>query len=693
MRFLPVLLLLPALAAQDNLNFLANHTDAGEIRGQFPAYLKRLAQEALARREKKIEAIRTTADLAARRTYTRERILASLGGLPERTPLNARVTGVIEKADYRIEKVIFESQPQFFVTANLYLPKTGQRPYPAVLFPLGHEAGAKAHHAWQQVLASVARKGFVALAWDTLGQGERIQMYDEDFGGSKVVRSTTEHTMQGLQTLLVGDALARYTIWDGIRALDYLLTRPEVDPKRIAVTGNSGGGTHTAYLAALDERLHVAAASCYLTSWKRLIETIGPQDAEQCFPGFLADELDHGDFVLSFAPKPFLILSAIRDFFSIAGARETFREAQRVYERLGASERVAMTEADDGHGYTLPRREAAYGWFARWLQGNGETQKEPHIEQLAEDELWATKTGQVATSLGGETVHSLNGKRVERAKASRAAFSIESMRKLTGFEKPVGPVAVRPFGEIRANGYRIEKIVYTSEPGISVPALLYVPDAPAGPKPAVLVADGRGKAADRSDLEALVRGGRVVLSIDARGLGETRAVGEEYGSDWPRYFGDYKNAMTAVLLRKTLVGMRAADIARGMDLLAARPDVDAKRIDGIGLYGGAIPLLHAVALDGRMRRVGLEGMLVSYEAAVKNRMHRNAFEQLIPGVLKHYDLPDLAASLGPRRVWVADAADAMGNRVDAAAAYPGARHVRRRAGQSAAELFGEMLSE
>jgi dipeptidyl aminopeptidase/acylaminoacyl peptidase len=283
MRCVPLFLLSTLLLAQDNLNFLANHTDGPEIRGQFSAWRKRLAREALEARRKTVDRIRTPEDLAARRKYIRDHIVASLGGLPDRTPLNPQVVGTIEGDGYRVEKVVFESQPRFFVTANLYVPKGGRGPYPAVLFPLGHEEGSKSHHAWQHVLISLAKKGYVALAWDPVGQGERVQLYDEDFGGSKVVRSTTEHTILGLQCLLTGDAIARYTIWDGIRALDYLLSRPEVDPKRIGVTGNSGGGTHTSYLAALDDRFQVAAPSCYLTSWRQLLDTIGPQDGRAVF--------------------------------------------------------------------------------------------------------------------------------------------------------------------------------------------------------------------------------------------------------------------------------------------------------------------------------------------------------------------------------------------------------------------------
>ena len=208
------------------LNFLAGQVDGRELNLELKKYLRAKAEASLSERRRRVAAIGSQSDLDARRRYIREKILASIGTLPQRTPLNAKITGTVDRGDYRIEKLVFESQPKFYVTANLYVPQRGKGPYPAVLFPLGHEAGAKAHTAWQHVLVSFAKKGFVGLAWDTIGQGERVQMWDADLGESKVVRSTTEHTMQGLQCLLVGDALARYTIWDGIRALDYLASRP-----------------------------------------------------------------------------------------------------------------------------------------------------------------------------------------------------------------------------------------------------------------------------------------------------------------------------------------------------------------------------------------------------------------------------------------------------------------------------------
>jgi cephalosporin-C deacetylase-like acetyl esterase len=507
------------------------------------------------------------------------------------------------------------------------------------------------------MLGSLAKKGYVGLAWDTLGQGERIQVFDQDLGASKLGRSTTEHTVLGAQCLLTGDNVARYTIWDGIRALDYLLSRKEVDAKRVGCSGNSGGGTHTAYLTALDDRIQAAAPSCYLTTWRRLLETIGPQDAEQCLPPFIADGLDHADFVYAAAPRPYVILSAIRDFFSITGARETYRESQRIYDLLGAGEKLGMVEADDGHGFTKPRRLAAYDWFSRWLRGARDAEAEPTVEIASEEELYCTPTGQVATSLGGETVSTLNRARADLLRRT-GKIDADTVRQVIGFKAPGGQAVVRPFGTVDRAQYTIEKFVIESEPGIAVPAVLFAPKR-AGRKPAVLFVDGRGKSAARGELEQLAEAGVVVLAPDLRGLGETRAVTES-ASEWNRALGDYDSAMTAMLTGTTLVGIRVLDVVRALDILAARADVDPAQISAVGRGGAAIPLLHATVLDGRIRRVALDGMLASYDMVVRRAVNRGVFEQVIPGVLKSYDLPDLIAAVAPRAVMIADAVDPVG---------------------------------
>ena len=544
--FLCVALSVPTVmrAQEDSdLDFLANIGEFRDLRKMLPAHLMNEANGHLRQRAAAIAGISTLDAVAARRKLVRAKILESVGGFPERTPLNPRIVGTIDRGDYKIEKIIFESQPQFFVTGNLYLPKTGAPPYPAILYPLGHELGGKSNATWQQMLGSLARRGYVAFAWEPLGQEERKQFFDPDWDDSKFFSSTVEHTELGTQCMLIGDAIARYTIWDGIRALDYLLSRPEVDASRVGATGNSGGGTHTSYLSALDDRIKVAAPSCYITSWRVLLDALGPQDGEQVFPGWLNNGMDFPDFIYSFAPKPFLVLSAIRDFFPIGGVRESFAEAHRVYETLGIGDKLQKVEADDGHGYSQPRRQAAYRWFARWLQSKEDDGAEQDVPIARSEELWATPTGQVSTSFHGEDVFSLNLKRYETVRRNRPAFTPDKVRDLAAVNPGKGGLNVKSYGTLQRTGYRIEKLTYESEPGILIPALLYIPEGQTTRRPALLYADGEGKQASSAEAERLVHKGFIVLSADLRGIGETRPALDTH-DDFFRYFGDYESAET-----------------------------------------------------------------------------------------------------------------------------------------------------
>jgi cephalosporin-C deacetylase-like acetyl esterase len=648
MKTITLLVLTIAASAQTpNLDFLTNQVDGRALREMLPTYLR-----------EQVRLRRNTAP-TSRATF-RARFIEGLGGLPARTPLNARVAGTLERDGYRIEKIIFESQPGFFVTANLYLPTSGKPPYPAILFPIGHEPGAKAYPVWQQILATFARRGYVALTWDQLGQGERVQHWDDALGSSKVAPSTTEHTVLGIQTLVTGDALAKYTIWDGIRALDYLLSRPEVDAKRVGVTGNSGGGTHSTYLAALDDRLHVAAPSCFITSWQRLLETIGPQDAEQCIPGFLGSGFEHVDFIRAFAPKPFLVMSAIRDFFSLQGARSTFATATEAYIAASARDRISMAETDEGHGYSSELRLASYAWFDRWLKNKSAPAREEAIPPATPEELACTATGQVATALNGETVFTLNRTRA-RALNTPASVAPDAVRRQISWREDNTPPTVRAYGSERAGDLLVEKLVYESEPGILVPAVIVSkPASNPVPRPAVLLASARGKRAAWSELQALASRGAVVLAIDARGLGETRPTSATKGGSWQEWFGDYDSAMTSVMLGSSLVAQRAHDIQRAFHLLAARPGVSLAHIFGAAQGSAAPALLHAAAAGVPFQRLLLDGMIASYRSVAEAPIHRETFESIVPGALRSYDLPGLAAMLLPKPVIIVDAISPMG---------------------------------
>src|SRR5438270_4978205 len=216
-------------------------------------------------RQKAWRAIRTEQDLLTLQKKVEEHLLAMLGGLPsERTPLHPRITGKIQMDGFRIEKLIFESLPGVYVSALVYVPEDGNEKHPAILVPAGHAENGKVHY--QALCQRLVSHGYVVIAWDPVGQGERSQFWDAKAGKSRYNLICGEHAIMGNLAYLAGANLARWEIWDGIRAVDYLLTRADVDPERIAITGTSGGGTQAALIAAFDPRITLAAPSCYISA-------------------------------------------------------------------------------------------------------------------------------------------------------------------------------------------------------------------------------------------------------------------------------------------------------------------------------------------------------------------------------------------------------------------------------------------
>jgi hypothetical protein len=280
--------------------------------------------------------IRTEADLLRLQNQLRQKVLNMLGGLPsERTPLHSRVTGRIAMDGFHIEKLIFESIPGIYVTALLYVPEStrnkesgAQDRYPAVLVPAGHAENGKAHY--QALCQRLVQRGYVVISWDPVGQGERSQFWDAKAGKSRYNRICAEHAVIGNLAYLAGTNLARWEIWDGLRAFDYLLTRPEVDPDRINITGTSGGGFQAIHIAALEPRIKVAAPSCYITALPMRVHNRIFQDPdsdpEQDLYGMISKGVDNAGLLLLMYPRPVFVAAETLDFFPIEGARKSFRE-------------------------------------------------------------------------------------------------------------------------------------------------------------------------------------------------------------------------------------------------------------------------------------------------------------------------------------------------------------------------------
>src|SRR5581483_7484717 len=308
-----------------------------------PDYLRGLAAQAAARRNAELAKLVTPAAIEARRKWARSTLWRLIGGMPERTSLNARVTGSFERDHYRVDKVIYESRPGLFVSANLYVPTIGTGPHPAVLFQSGHYEEGKANPNYQRCCQGLAKLGFVVFAFDPMGQGERVAYPNSTGTRSRLPDVDAEHTTPGKQMLLYGDTATRFQLWDAMRAMDYLASVPVVDSKRIGGTGHSGGGTLTMLLACADERL-AAAAPCMGNTENFAAEPFLPpgstDDAEQDFVNSGPAGFDRWDLFYSFAPKPLLIWPSDRDFYAtyssqyIVNGWEEFKKLHSVYTVL-----------------------------------------------------------------------------------------------------------------------------------------------------------------------------------------------------------------------------------------------------------------------------------------------------------------------------------------------------------------------
>jgi cephalosporin-C deacetylase-like acetyl esterase len=613
-------------------------------------------------RRHEVAKLKSAEEFEARRQRMRETLTRINGPLPEKTPLNGQVVGTISRDGYTIEKVIYDSRPHHRITANLYLPADLSKPVPGVLVSCGHSGSGKADRGYQSACISLAKRGMAALLFDPIDQGERYQNIDAS--GRVHEGSTTGHTLLAIGGWLVGTGTANNRIWDGMRGIDYLLSRPEIDPQRIGCTGNSGGGTMTAYLMAFDDRIGPAATSCYITSFPRLFSTIGPQDGEQNFPGQVALGLDHADFITLRAPKPTLICTATNDFFDIEGAWATFRECKLLFGLMGHADRVDLFEYRDEHGFTQPRREAAMQFMRRQLLGLDDHLPEGPLTLSAEPELLCTKSGQVLKEFDDElSAYDLNRQRLQSLIAARAEKKFESpeeliaeAKRLTGFRERDQPAKVTQHGQIECrqetdgwNG-KIEKLLLQYPDEMVLPALLFIPDAAIGQaSPAVLVADEDGKAdglGEGERLRELLMAGKIVLSIDVRGCGETTA--DPKRGSYLNFAPDFEPAMLSLQLNHSLLGQRAEDMATALNYLLTRPEVDPQRVELVATGKCGPAGLHAAAFDTRFASVTLIHSLPSWQAVIDGPPGHQALVNIVPFALQSYDLPDLEQSLGER---------------------------------------------
>jgi cephalosporin-C deacetylase-like acetyl esterase len=568
------------------------------------------------------------------RQKVRAELLRALGEFPEeQCPLNAEITGRLERDGYVIEKLLFQSRPGFYVTAAVYVPINVRFPAPAIICPHGHWQNGRYHPEVQARMIGLAKRGYVALSLDKVGYNER-----EPEG---------PHRTRNL--FLVGMTVQGIQVWDNMRAIDYLCSRDDVDPERIGCTGASGGGNQTMYVSALDERIKACApvcsvemAECYMHKAACVCETI---------PGLLrfADLVDICGLI---APRALLLVHGILDTgFRVDSGRKAFLRLQKIYHFYDPAKLCSFV-AYSGHAYNKEMREVVYAWFDRWLMGK-QPPYPPELAVFPEDEP-ATMLRVCDNGLS-EPCYSMIDiyKRISAELPLRIEISssdewqVEKQKLhanitacLGGWPErspleahilEVGNISVgEGIPEIKA-----EKLYFHSEVDILIPAVLFHPqkETPDGFDVKIILTHDGKETLEPQDVISELQVGKGVFAIDARGVGETKS--------------NKDLLFSSVVAGRPIQGMQAWDVRRAVDYLCSRADVRSVSLGATGSPLSGIVALIAAATDGRISEMQIDKLLLSYR---RQEDFGGKGNLVIPSILKYADVADIAAMIAPRKL-------------------------------------------
>lgn len=580
-------------------------------------------------------------DLEALQKSLREKFLKLIGGLPQSTGAPpAKFLGEIEADDYIITKLAFESSPGYFVSALLYKPKEIKRRLPAIISPCGHSAVGKAADTYQIAHINLVKRGYIVLTYDPVGQGERSQFWDAEKKKSRFNLVCGEHAVLGNPLYLLGSSLARYRIWDGIRAIDYLTSLPDVDAERIGCVGNSGGGTLTAYISALDPRVKVAAIGCYITTLPRRmgnrIQADPDADPEQDIADFVKEGIDHAGLLALRAPRPTLLASAQFDFFPIEGARESFAEAKKLYQAAGAAERIAMAEAPEKHGLSLPLRKAAYAFFDRWLaERKSEVEgSEIAVKARPAKDLLVCKDGQVNVTFQSRHLLTLALEEFDSRKKSERASLTDLLRldpKYADFRAVplAGNAAVDQTLVVCINGN-----------------------------------ESRPWQEEKALVNALKNAGYAVVAVDARGIGSLRPKLSVKGRDHadPLNGVEENLAYNAFLVGKSLLGMRVTDVQAAVQKLTAQ--TKRSKIILCGRRDAAFVACLTAAIEPSVTHVATEEMPLTFRLYFDPAGRPINAASILPSLLKDFgDIDQVITAIAPRKMLSASGLGKMPQRL------------------------------
>ena len=576
------------------------------------------------------------------------RMVDAIGGFPEKTPLNARVVGTAQCDGYSVEKVIFESMPGVYVTGLFFRPSSASAPLPTVVVTCGHSLNGKNFWGYQRACVQLAKRGMNAFIYDPFEQGDRLQVPEGKgcCGG---------HNLIGVRAMLLGDSMAKYRIWDGVRAIDYVLSRPDVKKGAIGYQGQSGGGTMTSLMMAIDDRIRVAAPSCYLTNMRELAMHCGPQDAEQNIFGQLSFGLNHASYVLM-QDIPVLMVCRKNDFFPYYGTCETFDVVCELAAKLGTDGRYRLLPEPGPHGWIDSTREASAIWMEKWLAG-GKALPDPAELQflelgvdvkkardcgLPEDEAAVPPTGKVVDLPGFRSILDVLCDRLSAFERGRHRLSPDeraALAKKYAKVKTAGEASARihVVSEGRSAGRIVRRIAIGYPNQLVLPAVLFIPEKKSeGAVPALVVSNG-GRTNSAEVVSKLLDAGRPVMALDYTASGEIGAAKHVFygAADAP----EEEVGMLLYWLGDSLVGRRATDILVAADCVKAAcgsaPELFA---DGAAV----VPAAHAHAADpGAFSGLAATNRPESWASIVRGRSARIRFFNCVNGALRDYDWPDL----------------------------------------------------
>jgi dienelactone hydrolase len=503
--------------------------------------------------------------------------------------------------------------------------------------------------------------GFVVLAYDAIGHGERL------------IQGNIHH--EGQYALLpLGETIAGWMVWDTMRGIDYLISLPEVDPKRIGVTGNSGGGLATLYTAALEPRATASTIAGYTFQFANWMKYAGAHGSCSQLIGVFR-HMEWFEIAGLIAPRAVQMLQGERDgIFPVSGARTAGYSTEALYTVLGAGDRARLEVVPQlGHAFSRPYRERMYGWMALYLlgEGDGSPMSEGSLETLSENDprLRCDPDGSLMKSSSSVV-------ELASMKAMKAVTELESepdpsdwIEEFTAppYREPHN-LMPRQVDSSELGWATLEKTYFVSEIGQHIPGLLWKPKEPIG---TVIVVDDRGKSAvAESDLvNPLVSAGYAVLSVDLRGRGETLG---RFGN---RRDNNYHFVLHSIMWGLPPSGRRAFDLKRTADYLYRRSDLPVRDLAVVGLGDDALPALLAAASDERFKQLACVDFYSSFVSQmipadlptweelfrewnvnanrlgrIQGKDFRIDLGSVIPSVLEHADIPELVSLVSPRKV-------------------------------------------